>query len=258
MIKTNAEKGATLRRSLISDILDKSDSVRVSDLSVSLDVTEVTIRKDLESMERDGLLSRVHGGARKISSTTTFDNSMIKQKAEKLRIAESAASMVHDGDFVFINTGSTCYFVCEALKSKKNLTILTNSLMLLSALKSASSFSVMLLGGIVNSDMQITTGDDMADQLAKYTADKLFLGMDGIDPDKGATTYNYIEKSAIHHMIRHAKEKILVADDSKIGKVAFAHIATLSSFDTLITTYNEKNVSLIKRIEDMGLRVIYA
>lgn len=252
------EKGAALRRTLILDILDKSDFARVADLSVNLGVTEVTIRKDLEALEAQELLTRVHGGAKKRNHTNSFDHGVVSRQAEKQRIAETASTMVKDGDFIFINTGSTCFLVCEALKTKKNLTVLTNSLLLLPTLLGSPSFTVLLLGGIVNGDMQITVGDDLIDQLTKYTADKLFLGMDGIDPEMGATTYNYIEETVIRHMMQHAKEKILVADDSKIGKVAFARIAQLSDFDALITIYNEKNLSIIQQIESMGLKVIYA
>ena len=157
-----------------------------------------------------------------------------------------------------LNVGTTCLYVCEALKSKRNITVVTNSISILNSLLNTPSITVIFLGGIVNSDMQITTGDDVVDQLAKYTADKLFLGMDGVDAEMGATTYNHIEDAIIRQMIQHAKEKILVVDDSKIGKVTFARVAHLSDFDAIITNQNEEKAQEMEKIAAMGVRVIYA
>ena len=180
-----------------------------------------------------------------------------KQEAKR-QIAAAAADLVKDGDFIFINVGTTCLYVCEALKSKRNITVVTNSIPILNSLLNTPSITVIFLGGIVNSDMQITTGDDVVDQLAKYTADKLFLGMDGVDAEMGATTYNHIEDAIIRQMIQHAKEKILVVDDSKIGKVTFARVAHLSDFDAIITNQNEEKAQEMEKIAAMGVRVIYA
>jgi DeoR/GlpR family transcriptional regulator of sugar metabolism len=99
--------------------------------------------------------------------------------------------------------------VCEELKKKKRLTIVTNAVQILNSLASCSWITTIFLGGRLNTDMQITIGDDVNEQLTKYIADKLFLGMDGIDINIGATTYNHVKDSIMRQMMTRAKEKIL-------------------------------------------------
>lgn len=253
----NGANQLTIRRSRILEAIDKSGFAKVCDLSADLNASEVTIRKDLEFLESQGLLTRVHGGAKK-KQHSFFDYYAQDKQEAKQQIAAAAAALVKDGDFIFINVGTTCMYVCEALKAKQNITVVTNSTAILNTLFNSPNITVIFLGGIVNNDMQITTGDDVVDQLAKYTADKLFLGMDGVDAEMGATTYNHIEDAIIKQMIQHAKEKILVVDDSKIGKVTFARVAHLSDFDAIITNYNESKQSEMEKIEALGVHIIYA
>ena len=97
---------------------------------------------------------------------------------------------------------------------------------------------------------------DVNDQLVKYKVDKLIMGMDGVDLTAGATSYNHVEDAIMRQMIAQANYKILVADDSKIGKITFAHIAELSDFDVLVTNYSEQNEELIEEIRATGMQVI--
>lgn len=248
-------KRLTLRRNAILEALNRSDFVKVSELSNSLKTSEVTIRKDLEYLESEGLLIKIHGGAKKCENTSSEVRLHHKQNEKKM-IAKAAASLAKEGDFIFINVGSTCYYVCEALKSINNLTIVTNSVSILNSLITAPSVTTFFLGGKVHTDMQITVGDDVLEQLDKYTADKLFLGMDGIDLKMGATTYNHVEDAIMRKMMQRAKEKILVVDDSKFGRVTFAKIANLTDFDTIVTNYTEQNAEIIEQIRALDIKVI--
>ena len=253
--RITSSKKQTSRRAAILDTLDKSGFVRVNELSESLHISAVTIRKDLEKLEMEGLLIRTHGGAKKVEAVQ-YENRRQEKQEEKMRIAAAAADLVQDGDFVFINVGTTCFYVCEALKEKKNLTVVTNSIHILNTLLSTPSITTFFLGGKVHPGMQITTGDDVTEQLSKYVADKLFLGMDGVDLAMGATTYNHAEDSIMRQMMQQAKEKILVVDDSKIGRVTFAKIADLTDFDTIITNYTEQNAEALEKMRSQGIHVL--
>lgn len=257
MQKGSGIRNSAIRHKQILEILDKSGAVKVQDLSRLLNTSEVTIRKDLEYLEAQELLTRIHGGAKK-KFTAFFDRYNQAMHAEKVRIAKCAADLVEEGDFVAINVGSTCFQICEALKLHKNITVLTNSVSHLKTLIGTPGIRVLFLGGFIDNDMQITVGNDLIEQMSKYTADKLFLGMDGIDIENGATTYNYVEESIIRCMLGHAKQKILVADDSKIGKTTFARVAQLEEFDTIITTYNETKMPIIEQIQKRGIKVLFA
>lgn len=250
-------KNSSLRRDRILEALEKSGFVKVSDLCSNLNTSAVTIRKDLEYLESQGHLIRVHGGAKLISLPSAIKRTTTKE-LEKKAIAKAAASMVKDGDFIIINVGTTCYYVCEALKGKKNLTVVTNSVAIVNIFMNTPSITVILLGGILNRDMEITVGEDVIEQLGKYTADKLFLGMDGVDAEMGATTYNHVEDTLMRQMMLRSKKRILVVDDSKIGKVTFARVANLSDIDTIITNYNEDNIEEIEKISALGPKIIYA
>ena len=250
-------KNSSLRRDRILEALEKSGFVKVSDLCSNLNTSAVTIRKDLEYLESQGYLIRVHGGAKLISLPSAIKRTTTKE-LEKKAIAKAAASMVKDGDFIIINVGTTCYYVCEALKGKKNLTVVTNSVAIVNIFMNTPSITVILLGGILNRDMEITVGEDVIEQLGKYTADKLFLGMDGVDAEMGATTYNHVEDTLMRQMMLRSKKRILVVDDSKIGKVTFARVANLSDIDTIITNYNEDNIEEIEKISALGPKIIYA
>ncbi len=254
------DKNQIARRSTILEILNNSGSIRVLDLSKSLDVSTVTIRKDLEDLEAAGVLTRMHGGAKKVAGGEAggvdYESRRLVKQDEKRRIAGAAAALVNEGDFVVINVGTTCSYVCEELKAKKRLTVVTNALQIVNSLTSAPWITTIFLGGRLNIDMQITVGEEVNEQLKKYVADKLFMGMDGVDALMGATTYNHVEDYIMRQMMLQAKEKILVVDDSKIGKVTFARIAALTDFDAIITNYTDANAEHLEKIRALGVKLI--
>lgn len=256
----SGDKNQVARRLAILDILNHSGSIRVLDLSNSLNVSTVTIRKDLEELEQGGYLVRMHGGAKKVAGDDAggvdYEGRMRVKRDEKKRIAVTAAGLVNEGDFVIVNVGSTCSFVCEELKAKKRLTIVTNAVQILNSLAESPWITTIFLGGRLNPDMQITVGEEVNEQLRKYVADKLFLGMDGVDVNMGATTYNHVEDFIMRQMMAQAKEKYLVVDDTKIGKVTFARIAALTEFNAIITNFTEENAGTLERIRSLGVNLI--
>ena len=259
--KTTDELTAFGRRSAILEALNAEGEVRVADFSDQFHTSVVTIRKDLDAMEREGLLRRVHGGAIKnsrVQKDIFFSDRMNAQKAEKEKIALAAADLINDGDSIIINMGSTSFYVAQQFRNKKNLIVITNALQIFTEIAYYKNITTFFLGGKFNQEMEHTYGDDTLEQLNKYTANKLFIGMDGIDLVAGATTNNHAEDTIMIRMMERSNEKILIVDDSKIGKVAFAHIAPLSTFDTLITNYVPRHEHFYREAERVGLRVVMA
>lgn len=260
MNKTHSYKSKTARRNKIKELLNSGETLRVIELSELLGTSVVTIRKDLDEMERNGLLLRVHGGAVKVSLSPQ-ENSYMERKNKnrdaKMAIAKAAAALVEEGDSVLINVGSTCSYVCEELKDKQNLIVITNSAVMFNQLAHRDNITMYFLGGRFDTRIQATVGDDVLAQLSKYSPNKLIIGMDGVDPVAGLTAFDHINDQIItRKMIAQARQRILVVDDSKIGKVAFTHIADLNLFDILITNYNPEKEHILEEIRSLGVKVI--
>lgn len=252
-------RNKALRKATIINLLEEHTKLRVTDLSDAINVSVVTIRSDLEELESEGLLKRVHGGAvinRNSKYSDDFEDRKRFKADEKKKIANAVVNLINDGDSLIINVGSTCAYICNELKKKKNLIVVTNALHIMNSLCDDNNNTLFFLGGHFDREMQITIGDDVCEQLMRYKVDKLIMGMDGVDIEAGATSYNHVEDAIMRQMIAQANERILVADDSKIGKVTFARIADLSDFNTLVTNYSPANEAILKEIEAIGIKVI--
>ena len=258
MLDESVINGKHSRRETILALIEKDGKVNVADLCERLNTSAVTIRKDLDELEHDGLARRIHGGAismRNARPETNYFERMSIKHAEKLLIARATAELVSDGNSIILNAGSTSAYVLDELKNKHGISIITNSLTFASSLATCANITTFFLGGkVVNTG--VTIGDSVIEQLSKYTADKLIMGMDGVDPRTGATSYNHVEDYILPKMIARAKEKILVVDDSKIGRSTLVRIADLSAFDIIVTNYTEGNKHILHEIEQLGVRVI--
>ena len=250
-----------MRRRIIIETLNNEGEIKVVDLSRRLNISVVTIRKDLDELEQNGFLKRVHGGAIKNYKTqqnTLLSDNMNTKREEKLLIAEATSALINEGDSVIINVGSTSLYTAQKFHEKNKLIVITNALQVFNEIAYYKNITTFFLGGRFDPYMQFTYGDDTIEQLSKYTADKLIIGMDGVDLEYGATSYNHAEDTVMRLMMERSKEKILIADDSKLGKVAFAHIAPLSSFDTFVTNYSPEHEQYYENIRALGLKVIVA
>lgn len=256
-----ASANKTERRDLILETLRRNGRIVVTDLASRTGISAVTIRKDLAALERERLLDRVYGGAVSPAVSNNDHNYSERRnfkKAEKQAIARAVADLVHDGESIMINVGTTSEYVVEQLKGKHNLAVITNALPILERLCGCENITTFFLGGTFQSGMQITIGDSVIEQLSRYTVDKLIMGMDGVDPVNGLTSRNHVEDYVMHKMISRSREKILVVDDSKIGRSSLVHIADISTFDTLVTNRCPENDSILKQIESKGIRIVIA
>ena len=246
-----------VRRKKILEILRRDGQVRVSQLSDALGATVVTIRNDLDALEQDGYLERTQGGA--IQTMKNYYNLEFQRRKQehlenKRAIAATASALVHDGDTLFINSGTTTYFTAVELKQRKNLNVVTNSISVAVELGGLPSFRVILLGGDINAQYSFTYGEDVKEQISRYRANWAILSVDGVNPGTGTTTYHAEESVIDRIMIERAQTAAIVADSSKLGRESFSLISALSRGTVLITD-RDADMSLTKRIQDEGVDV---
>ncbi|HAF62221.1 MAG TPA: DeoR/GlpR transcriptional regulator [Anaerolineaceae bacterium] len=223
---------------ILKEIEDRG-SVNVVNLAQRLDVSEMTIRRDLVSLEKEGLIRRVHGGA--ISARgRSYEPSLVlretQNREEKALIGRIAASLVADGDCIALDIGSTTLQVAINLIGRRNLTVITPSLQIANALANQPDIRLIIPGGIVRHGELSLIGDLTRRSLEGLFIDRLFLGVGAIDSEHGLTEYNWDDALVKKEMVQNAKEVILVADPSKFEKVAFASVAPLNAIHMLVTT----------------------
>ena len=246
------------RKQRISELLKENDSVRVSELSRVLDVSEVTVRSYLEDMEKKGLLTRVHGGA--VSSYKPYYSMNLNQRleanqAEKVEIAEKIAGLIQQNDTVMLNAGTTTLLAFRKFPAEYNLNIVTNSIAIALEASSNPNYNVILAGGSVNTKYQFTYGTDAVAQVKKYHADKLILSVDGIDIEGGFTTYYNKESAVDLAMIEQSDTCIVAADKTKFWRSAFAKISDISVADYLVTNTGFSHEKLAE-IEELGIKIM--
>ena len=248
------------RRSEIVALIHAEGRVRVSELSARYGISEVSIRKDLEHLEMQGQLSRIHGGA--VGQGKLYVNMDLAERAKtnasaKRLLAKSVAALIEDNDTVMMNAGTTLSYVLHALQGKRNITLVTNSLQNAMELASHPGFKVILLGGDLDTKYQFTYGIDTITQLEQYHANKCIISVDGIHKTDGMTLYYANESAIVRKMIAFSDQVIVVADSTKLGKSTFSRIGDLSDVDVLVTNKKDDSPEL-DTLEELGVEVYQA
>jgi len=245
------------RRQKIQKMLSQQKRLLVNDLCEVFNASAVTIRKDFEILRKRGILTKVHGGAILNQSSVTdlalTEKERIHHK-EKDRIAQCAVSMINRGDVIILDSGSTTTQLARHIKFKKEITVITNSVNIATEL-AAGDLEIILTGGILREKSFSLVGPLAENTLQSVTADKLFLGVDGIDFKFGLTTPNLLEAKINHMMMDVSKEIILLADSSKFGRRSMGVINQVNEIDKIVTDsdVSEENV---KRMNNLGIEVI--
>ena len=244
------------RLSSILERLSDGGSVAASDLSRDLGVSQATIRRDLQLLERQRLLARTHGGA--VAHGVLYELPLryksARHREEKRRIAAAAAERIADGAAVGLTGGTTTTEVGRALAGRENVTVVTNALNIASELAVRPNVKLVVTGGVARSESYELVGPLAERSLEELNLDIAFVGVDGIDPDAGLTTHHEIEAHTNRALIDRSRFVVVVADSSKIGRVGFARICELSRIDELITdTAAEGRV--LRSIEEAAVRV---
>lgn len=227
------------RQKKMIEYIDANTSAQIHELAQVFRVSEATVRRDLDDLDRQGALRRTHGGAIKVDRSTSYEH-MYSEKInlmteEKQRIAEAAANLVHHGDTVIIDSGTTTFFIAQALASREQLTIITNDLYLAYQTPIHPSSTLIVTGGMRRQGRQELVGTVTENFIRETHVDIAFIGADGIDMTGGVTNANFAELGVKQLMIKAAMRSVVVADHSKFGRVALARICDLEDVDLLIT-----------------------
>jgi DeoR/GlpR family transcriptional regulator of sugar metabolism len=231
---------ARQRQARIVDEVRRHGGVRVSDLTNLLDVSDMTVRRDLERLDRQGLLQKVHGGAVLASNSAEepgFEAKSVRERREKDALAGAAAALVRPGQALGISAGTTTRALATALSAVPDITVVTNSVRVAEAFGPAAAScgqTVVLTGGVR------TPSDALVGPLADATirslhVDVLFLGVHGMDPTAGFTTPNLAEAETNRAFLAHAQQVVVVADHTKWRTVGLCSFGPLSEADVLVT-----------------------
>jgi DeoR family transcriptional regulator of aga operon len=237
-------------------LLEKEDRLVTKNLPEILNTTSVTIRKDIAILEQRGLLKRTHGGA--IKPRKLFHGLALNEKEklnleEKIRIAKKAAKLISEGDTIILDSGSTTSFIAKEIKHMKGITVITNAINIVSILLN-SDIDVILIGGLLLKETSTLVGPLADDVLRKISADKLFIGVDGIDFEVGLTTPNILEANTSRVMMEMSGEIILVVDASKFGRRSLGVISKVSEVNSIITT-KKLSENELKKFADYDVEV---
>ncbi len=226
------------RREQIYEYLGQHRVASNSDLSSLLGVSEATVRRDLEWLVKAGYLFRTHGGAvlsQQMQIEPEYAKRTQRKVNEKRAIGKLAASMIEDGDIVFINSGTTTTQLIHQLQSTLDISIITNNLAAVIEMGEID-YDLILLGGEVQPKSRSVAGRFATENLSQIYADKAFIGVDGISPDHGCTVPSNSEAEVIKLMVERTKGEVnILADHSKWGLVSNFEIAKFEQFQRLIS-----------------------
>jgi DeoR/GlpR family transcriptional regulator of sugar metabolism len=226
------------RRTQILQIVRSEGRARVNELASRFSSSAVTIRNDLNELHQRGLVLRSHGGAvlpEKILRESPVYERLKTHAEEKRRIGAAAATLIHDGETIILDSGTTTLEIARQLKNKQGLQVITNGVNIAAELLDAREVQTFIVGGTLRVDSASIIGRSAEEMFEQFSADKVFLSGAGCDPDFGVSGANLDETMVNRAMLRIAREVILVADASKFSKRSMVRIASFSEIDTIIS-----------------------
>ena len=246
------------REQFILEWLDTENTLSIHEIVDKFDISPITARRDLVALEKRGLLIRTHGGAIKNSlagNLFSFEKKAAQNKENKTGICRKAAELIDDNDILFIDSGSTLFFLCQYLNEKKNIRVITNSLPVLSELMNQMNVRIKLIGGELERERKAVYGPMAEKMVEQYHATKAFIGADGVSLKQGLTTFDEKEAAITSRIIASAEKVILLCDSSKIEKNSYVKFAPLSVIDTLITD-NDISEDILNAYKNNGINIL--
>jgi DeoR/GlpR family transcriptional regulator of sugar metabolism len=222
------------RQNRILAILGKDNQTSVNTLSDVLGVSSVTIRQDLNHLEAQGLLKRIHGGA-VLKDGDDLDNRLGKNYEKKLRIAKKAASLVKEGETILIESGSANVLLARELVKAHKVTIMTTNLYIARQFRKNEQANVVILGGIYQHDSETLVGKMTKACIDQINIDKAFIGIDGYTREHGFTLRDMFRAEVSSHIIQKAKDVFVVSDSSKFGCTGLTNICSLEDIQHVAT-----------------------
>ena len=242
------------RQTQILDILSRKKQITVLELSQALQVSDVTIRKDLSVLEDKGLLKREHGFAT-LPESDDINTRLLFNYDTKRRIARKAAESVKDGETVMIESGSCCALLAEEMSlNKRNITIITNSIFIAAFLRDKSAVRIILLGGEFQPEAQVMIGPLVKQSAKNFFVDKFFVGTDGFN-EIGAMGGDLMRTQAVRDMAKSARRTIILTESTKFSQTGVVPLLTYSELDSIYTD-NKISDDWQKKIEATGVKII--
>jgi DeoR family transcriptional regulator of aga operon len=258
-MKTRKRSSTVERRKGILNKINDAGQVLVHELSKEFGVSEVTIRNDLEQLEKKNMLIRARGGAIKPEGGVGIDYRLSEKDKlhyeEKARIGKKAAQLINEHDTIIIDSGTTTNEIAKNLDHLKDITVICNALNIISQLIQLNNANIIIPGGYLRKNSLSLVGPLAEKNLQNLYVDKVFIGVDGFDTKHGIYTPNIEEAYFNEIMIKIAKEVIVVCDSSKFLRRSLAYICGISKIHTVITDNGIQDEDK-KRLEDAGIKLI--
>jgi DeoR/GlpR family transcriptional regulator of sugar metabolism len=248
------------RRALIMRIVNAAGRVKVKELAERFNISSVTIRNDLNELQRRGLVFRSHGGAVNPDTRnyeSPFSDRTQSHSDEKCRIGILAATLLQDGETIILDSGTTTEEIAKQIKNRQHIQVITNGVNIANQLLGSRGVQTIILGGTLQADSPSIVGRGVEDMLSQLSADKLFLGAAGCDPEFGVSSGNLEESIVSKAMLAIARKVIVVADASKFYKRSISRVANFSEIDTVITDAGLP-IALQERIRSFGCDLLLA
>lgn len=250
---------AVERRNLILEKLQDEKKVVVSELSILFDVSEETIRRDLDRLDKEGLAVKSYGGA-VLNENASLDMPFNVRKKRNMKgkklIGDLVSSLVQEGEHIIVDPSTTAVAIVKALKSRKHLTVITNSIEVLIELSDVSGWDIISTGGTLRENYLALVGPKATDVINSFHADKVILSCKGLDMEKGLTDGNEMFSQVKQTMLKSAKQRILAIDQTKFDKVAFSKICELDGIDMVVTDIRPSD-EWMQYFEEKGIECLY-
>lgn len=250
---------AVERRNLILEKLQDEKRVVVSELSEQFDVSEETIRRDLDKLDKEGLAIKSYGGA-VLNENNNTDMPFVVRKKKNMKgkkiIADLIEGLIADGDHIIVDPSTTAVSIVKALRDKKRLTIITNSLEVLIELTDVSGWDIISTGGTLKENYLALVGPRTVESIAAFNADKVILSCKGIDMRKGITDANELFSQVKKTMLDNAVQKILAVDHTKFNEVAFSQICNVTDVDMIVTDIKPSD-EWMEYFQEKGIPCLY-
>ncbi|MEG0329079.1 MAG: DeoR/GlpR family DNA-binding transcription regulator [Longicatena sp.] len=243
------------RHTKILEYLTENKKVEVTKISEILNVSQVTIRKDLDQLENLGLVKREHGFA-KLNSSDDLNSRLAYHYDVKLKIAEQARELVEDGETIMIESGSCCALVAsEIATSKKDVTIITNSAFIADYVRKLPDTKIVLLGGDYQNESQVMVGPITRRCAETFFVDKLFIGTDGYSEKAGFTGNDYMRAETVRDMAKQAENVVVVTESTKFHHKGVVSLLPTSQISMLITD-REIPLEIEERFIQQNIKVL--
>ncbi len=246
------------RQQNLLNFINRRHRATVNEMAEHFSVSVATVRRDLETLAGQNVIRRFHGGAmtaQKAPPESPVLQREQEQNEEKKRIGRAAADLIQDGETVFLGSGTTVLEIARNLRSCQNLTVITNSLLVINALTDAPGVEIVALGGMLRRSEMSMIGHITQQALAEVLADKVIIGVRALDIERGLTNDYLPETMTDRAILKIGGEVIVAADHSKCGRVSTAFLAPVTAINTFITD-TETPSGFVEDLKTQGVKVI--